>query len=163
MGWDFIPGATRKQIIEQCVNSNSHAKCIEKYSCWNELWTVWQKGNEKYILLFLLKKEKNAWGYKCMDEAQHPYYYNCPVRFFQIAPEINPIWRKEVVKFHKEQERRRLLVKSLRIGDIVRLSGVRPALYTIVQKLPVLVGKAVNGGLYRIPKSRVLGLVSKEN
>jgi len=40
------------------------------------------------------------WGYKLLYEADHPPYYNCPIDFLDLAPEVNAPWRRAVRSYY---------------------------------------------------------------
>ncbi|MFW7269205.1 hypothetical protein ACMAUO_14710 [Gluconacetobacter sp. Hr-1-5] len=55
-----------------------------------------------YIRCDLLERSGNMWGYKPLEEAMHPYYYSCPLRFLDMAPEQSAEWRAGVRTWHEE-------------------------------------------------------------
>ena len=48
----------------------------------------------------LLESEGREWGYKFLVEAEHPYYYSCPLRYLDMAPVQSSEWRERVHRFH---------------------------------------------------------------
>jgi len=51
----------------------------------------------------LLESEGREWGYKFLVEAEHPYYYSCPLRYLDMAPQRCATWRARVHAFHQQQ------------------------------------------------------------
>lgn len=164
---------TRKAVLGICTqnwSSNTYyGRCIAKYRHGRELWTVWERTEHKsgevvdrYISLFVLQYQNDTWGAKEYREEVHPYFYTCPVRFLELAPEVrNQAWRDLVVKHHKEMGRRRELVKQVKKGDVVRCIHVNPDRYLVLALSP-MIGRAANGGVYRVPKTRVVEIVNQQ-
>ncbi|PAU54105.1 hypothetical protein BZL41_22825 [Pseudomonas sp. PIC25] len=54
----------------------------------------------------LIDSYQGQWGYKSLSEQVHPYFYNCPLHFLDLAPDgINEEWRRYVRLHHQEQAR----------------------------------------------------------
>lgn len=53
-----------------------------------------------YIRCDLLEQHGDEWGYKPLDESMHPYYYNCPLAYLELAPVQCPEWREHVRAYH---------------------------------------------------------------
>ncbi|ATN36828.1 hypothetical protein ACO34A_23920 (plasmid) [Rhizobium sp. ACO-34A] len=51
----------------------------------------------------LLGQSSGWWGYKTLEEAAHPYYYSCPLRYLEMAPEKSSEWRDRVRAHHAGQ------------------------------------------------------------
>lgn len=126
------------------------------------LWAVQQwTGDEPFIACYLLygpvrpSDDPYACGYKGLDEAMHPYYFNCPVKYLDMAPEKCPEWREKV---RAEAARKGT---KLRVGDIVTLrSSVK--VVRIIQLRP-LKGIDLEGPYiqWRIPRGLLTGEVFK--
>jgi hypothetical protein len=52
-----------------------------------------------YIHCDLMEFSQGQWGNKPLEESMHPYYYTCPSRYLDMAPEQCPEWR-ETVRWH---------------------------------------------------------------
>jgi hypothetical protein len=162
--------ASRKYAIRTCtrtrITNEYRLECIAKARFNNELWTVWERSVlktnetvENFIVLYVLLPQDGFWSYQQYDEEMNPQHYKCPVRFLELAPNVkSQRWRDMVVAQHKEAIRRKELVKQLKPGHVVRCSYVNPDRY-VVMNLSPLVGRAYNGGVYRIPKTRVVEIV----
>jgi hypothetical protein len=83
MGWYGTPGATKTQLKKEIL---SDYKPIAHKMVGNELWMVVEgSGDFKYIVLALMSCNDGCWGYKPMQECAHPYYYGCPMKFFDMV------------------------------------------------------------------------------
>jgi len=51
----------------------------------------------------LLESEGHEWGYKSLVEAEHPYYYSCPLRYLDMVPQRCATWRARVHAFHQQR------------------------------------------------------------
>ncbi|MCY1557711.1 hypothetical protein D9M68_945840 [compost metagenome] len=52
------------------------------------------------IYCHLLESSGGDWGYKSLVEAEHPYYYSCPLRYLDMVPTQCAVWRERVHCFH---------------------------------------------------------------
>jgi hypothetical protein len=165
MGWT-IPYHTyeKHQIIEECTRGGEYSKCIAKSCSGNELWTVWEdKLGKRFIVLFLLRKDRDGpWGYKDMDETMHPYFYNCPQKFLDMVPVACPEWREEVRIYKQKVRTRRAMLKRLEVGSVVKCKNSKPDTFVVTSLKPLL-GRAVNGMCYKIPKRRIHEIVQERN
>lgn len=109
MGWDFVQGKTKKDVIADLTRKTPFRETLTKAIRGNVLWTVerWFKADgweEPVIGCYLLGAEKGfGWGYKGMCESMHPYYYSCPAKFLDMAPVQCPEWREKVESFHAKE------------------------------------------------------------
>lgn len=114
MGWLFLYGASRKDVIAECIADNEHSRTLRHCARGNVLWVLRESGpkgeSKRYIMCFLLQRDNSTgdWGYKDMDESMHPCYYTCPVSYLDAASEpVNKYaaeWRqavREVTRFSK--------------------------------------------------------------
>ncbi|MDR0458503.1 MAG: hypothetical protein LBH10_05705 [Burkholderiaceae bacterium] len=118
MGWTYIDGATRADVIcELTRREDSHsvsAQVIAHALRGNVLWTVCvltakhdsaiaglaAGQSTRFIGCNLLARDSTGWGYKDMAEAVHPYYYTCPLSYLDMAPEASHSWRAGVRAYH---------------------------------------------------------------
>lgn len=109
MGWDFIQGATKQDVIaeltgyDSCIKHKSRRERGE--SC---LWMLNRLADGRVIItLALLEKSRIGWGYKLVDESMGPCYYSCPVDFIHEATipvnEFAKEWRNKVSMWHLER------------------------------------------------------------
>jgi hypothetical protein len=135
MGWLFPYGATRKSLIadrtqpwerqvgEMLVRSECLKHCFRGGSFRGVLWTVWRRTfvvagvevqkEERWIGcdLFQYSKDNDGFGYKDMTEAEHPYFYSCPLGYLSEVPIDkfggNEEWRAIVIEHQRRQAEKR--------------------------------------------------------
>lgn len=111
MGWLFPYGMSRKELITDCLRGwhspNGSSQSIAHCTRGNILWVVWERYTqstghfERVILCIMLQRSKDGWGYKDMDEAMHPYYYTCPLKYLKMVPHVqSKEWREGVKSYH---------------------------------------------------------------
>ena len=67
---------------------------------------------ERWIGCDLLRSQRGfGWGYKDMDESMGPYFYSCPLKYFDLVP-IEKFgghaeWRATVRRYHQRQAEKR--------------------------------------------------------
>lgn len=128
MGWTF--GYSSKD--DTIRNILSDGRFVDKTLVGNEFWTVMhsEQENTNVIVLFLLEKEGKSWGYKVMDEGQHPYYYKCPKSFLRLAPVLSEDWRKGVQAYHdKKAQSRRARHEAYTSLGLVKVKGALGGIY----------------------------------
>ena len=98
MGWTFSDSwKTKDDVITDILRDGNF---IDKTLKGTELWTIMQDAaGARFIVLFLLAKERGSYGYKVMDESMGPYYYKCPVSFLDRVPATNHEWRAKVYAY----------------------------------------------------------------
>lgn len=125
MGWIFylLP---RSDLIQKLVQPQEteegrleiidHEVCDHEV-CDNVLWSVVELTakvggvhhdlapgqSRRFIRCDLLAEYTGLWGYKELVEAMHPFYYSCPERFLDMAPEVCPDWRQRVRAYHADR------------------------------------------------------------
>lgn len=150
---------TRKDVIRHLIKDDEpRLKTLAHCVRGNILWTVQKWDNTAdpfigcYILLGPVKGDGNdpyACGYKGMDESVHPYYYNCPVRYLDMAPEVCPEWRA-IVRKHAAAR-----ATKLKVGLIAELKTCTIPAVEITSVKP-LRGRA-NWTTYRLTRSLLSG------
>lgn len=121
MGWFYTQGATRQDIIQELTGDRWETdkfRTLAKYSNgFTQLFAVHEVEYEgeikRFIALYLLQRSRYGWGYKPMDEACHPYYYACPLKYLEMAPETCKEWRDGVRNYWKRRKDQRRVVKEL--------------------------------------------------
>lgn len=131
MGWTTsCSWRSRQDVIDRrlqdCFYVNDKNKQI-KYTLLGHsdrppvLWTLWERtiidlntsdfSTITFIGCDLISSgprgKNKEWGYKDMCESAGLYYYSCPLKFLEAAPEENPEWRKGVRKWHADAAARR--------------------------------------------------------
>jgi len=132
------------------------AEALQTATYGKEVWAVQKhyETGENMIVLYLLYKCDGIWGFKDIPECMGPYYFKCPLKFLEMAPEVNANWRDGVREYHKEQKRRKGLLKKLKLGAKIKLNGrCLPNVFVVTHMKPLL--GANNGLTYKIPKTRI--------
>lgn len=133
MGWLFRD-ITRQELIadrtaswerltgDLLVQSSSLAHCVRGNVFSGILWGVWERKflineiesqpSERWITCDMIQCKRNeGWGYKDLSEADHPYFYSCPMSYLELVPiELyggNASWRKDVIDHHQRQREKR--------------------------------------------------------
>ena len=83
-----------------------YGKVLASHAIGNQLWRVVEVRTEgeadarRYIALDLLRSQGNyGWGYKDLTESMGPYYYTCPVAYFDMVLDPGGCateWRQKV-------------------------------------------------------------------
>lgn len=129
MGWDYVRGKTRDWLVNDCIKDSDwaiddHRRCTRKTLAYrlvfqrghcsgdpsHVLWSVKHDvvtnalgivlEESKYILCTLIQKCQGEWGQKDMTESCHPYWYDCPLEFLDLAPVACQQWRDIVQNQH---------------------------------------------------------------
>lgn len=116
MGWTYVR-TSRDQLIRELTateeTDHGRREVIDHALIDNVLWSVVRitakqvglrglAAGESVCIIYcdLLEASGNEWGYKSLVEAEHPYYYSCPLRFLAMAPEQCATWRARVHSYH---------------------------------------------------------------
>jgi len=118
MGWSHTAGATKSDIVRDCIRVQGWGEgreglAIKHCIRGNVLWTVHvirdvatKAEVQRFIGCFLLRSDPGyGWGYKDMDESSGPCYYSCPLAYLDMVtcPEDTPYakaWREKVQTYH---------------------------------------------------------------
>jgi len=116
MGWTFVR-LTRDQVIRELTapHNGEHirSEIVDHTLFDNVLWSVVRVTakragvmNPVFMLdeidngCHLLESAGGEWGYKSLIEAEHPYYYSCPLHYLDMVPTQCAEWRERVHHFH---------------------------------------------------------------
>lgn len=131
MGWTHTAGATKSDIIKDCIRvqgwgESREGLAIEHCVRGNVLWTVHvirevttHAEVARFIGCFLLRSNPGyGWGYKDMDESMGPCYYSCPLGYLDMVPCPDNVpyakaWREKVRAYH---------ANTIKLSDGLRLS-----------------------------------------
>lgn len=162
MGWLFLNNRSKSDLVtELTATEESEARRWETVAhCvrGNVLWTVVDFTDKakavckRVITCHLLERgaDGRSWGYKSMDESVHPYYYSCPLKYLEMAPDTaNEDWRIEVRRYHADRAPRK--VKK---GQKVQIVGSAIP-WVVIRSLRPLLGE-YDGQVYKVPR-RALG------
>jgi len=158
MGWMF-----RKCSMQELIQDRLGYDCIEHERKviahalrGSVLWTVNQithretGASDVFIGCDLLRKDGEWCGYKDMEESMGPHHYSCPMKFLDMAPERNPVWRERVREYHRQRARR------FSVGQRVEVIGCTVPWVRITSTNP-LTGEY--GGVHYNLKRSLLGEV----
>jgi hypothetical protein len=108
MGWTSSREWTTKGALKESVRREMEGRILSEAvggggKEWWLLCNPWSgpgvsttEERAPVIAVFLLEKARGEWGYKDLSECEHPYYYGCPLRFLDAAPETCKEWRETV-------------------------------------------------------------------
>lgn len=169
MGSYFGIGSTRREMIEEVSQSweNETTKVTRLRYCTrgNTLYALMQTEKKdqpttRWILVALLLRASDGWGYKPMDESMGPCEVDCPLEYLNEATEpVNDWareWRERVRASAKKRERAKSIKVVLAPGDTVYLEGAAKPIgeVTLIRKgaaLP-LYRSSDNGRVYRFSR-----------
>lgn len=161
MGWTFTHGQSRAELIRLRTQGwdetdGTKYRCLDHRVVGNNLWTVFEKQSphphvptERTIVLFMMQKSGESWGYKDIPEECGPYELSCPLQFLDMVPlPESPFaaeWREKVRKYHARVN------QPITIGqEIMLLDGKR---YTVLEVKPSIKASPVGGNkVYNIPR-----------
>jgi len=179
MGSYYTDGASRKDIIREVIQGWSRedgtgTQTLKHCARGNVLYVVHETTTPeetfRFIGVYLLLRSRDGWGYKPMDESMHPYYYNCPVSYIELAEEKpktgglgadSDKWRENV------RANAALRARKFAVGQIVEsvcpLSyGGKPVNRFVVVRMPKTGASIVCedadhrvGGLLRVKKTYI--------
>ena len=143
MGWLFACNRNhdRQACIEELRRPSRYGegqRLLKSTVVGNHHWYVAEiiATGERYIGLDLMQSgyPQHGWGYKDMTESCGPCYYDCPLGFLDLVPNVpepyGAEWREKVRQHHaKRADKRRNPPKP---GDLVSYGGTT---YTLVQNL----------------------------
>jgi hypothetical protein len=174
MGTSYTYGATKASIIADITKNwgDGHTgivhTCKEKKTVGNTVYSLWEKKSPegisllKYIRIDLLVSSRGyGWGYKGLDESMHPFYYDCPLKWFEEVPCPNESAANYRIKCaeqqaYKKDEKARLknVLENIKPGDTLSLINSSIPQVTVIQSDPKIIGVYMNCR-YRIPKTMI--------
>lgn len=119
---------TRSEMLRELRGQESRGKIIASKVVGSQHWYVLERDGKRLIGLDLLSQSRKEHGYKPMDESMHPYYYNCPAKFLDLAQPMlcdNRYaleWRQKVRDLDLENKSKG---SQKRLGDVVEYNGLR--------------------------------------
>jgi hypothetical protein len=115
MGWDISYDMSKADQVADLVKGWSEegrgCRFLAHSVRGNVLYAVGQnftagepeRFEDRWIFVCLLRKDRGyGWGYKDMDESMGPYYYNCPLKFLDMAPVACEEWREGGARVARE-------------------------------------------------------------
>jgi len=98
MGWDYGRETVKemKNRMRDEYEREGYQLLAEKTEG-SEWWIVLETpAGDRVITLVLVDRRGASVGVKVIPEYMGPYYYKCPTRFFDLAPNGNSEWRAAV-------------------------------------------------------------------
>jgi hypothetical protein len=163
MGWLYSTSwGNKRELINHLCDGNG-LKTIAKCVRGNVLYTVqvqYQKEDapeNRFIGVYLLASNVargEGWGYKDMCESMHPYYFGCPLKYFDLVPTAEcEEWR---AKCRAEAARKAIKVK---VGAIITLKqGCTPNRFRCTSVRPLRGEAEPAGGNYKIPRRYIVSV-----
>ena len=121
MGWMF-PYHTeeRKTLIadrvktfeDENVKSEVLRHCVRGNNLWKLMQVTYKTNGEvqRYVALDMMAKSDGVWGYKDLDDASGPCYYNCPLSYVEACTELNvgyaTKWRQSVREYWADKRKK---------------------------------------------------------
>jgi hypothetical protein len=130
MGWLYPYHTTTKKMLVDDILATwkrsegiVHAtKCVK-----DGMWIlVTPKGYDCKIIGLYLMEKRGTWGYKDMEEASGPFYFDCPLDWLSQAPVQNQNWRDAVIEHHEKKEVARVACKVAKARLEVNKSYLLP-------------------------------------
>lgn len=151
MGWYGSYKSSKADEVAEC-SKGALAKSLKG----SVLWTVREGTKDngekiKFIGCDLIEKHGDNWMHKPLDESMHPYYYSCPLKFLEMAPEACPEWRAKVREFHARAARKFAVGDTVKLIPNVKVRGTPIDELKLVSVKP-LVGWSPAFGNVRIAK-----------
>ncbi len=151
MGWDLTKDATKADIVRELTKTRPGFHTLFHQVVGNTLWAIVRTTDNAEIVCYLLTHQKGyGWGYKSgMPESVHPYQYDCPLEFLDLAGETCAKWREAVRKYHR----------TLTIGQTFTLQGVDDPTISPVTLVEItsrkIVGRDKHGRRWRINRAQL--------
>lgn len=101
-----------------------------------------------FIGVFLLRQSQGQWGYKAMDEDQHPYYYGCPESILKLSTCMEPsavAWREKNRALRTAEKDAKDFAAGLKEGDSFEWNGERIEYVRPYHKASYVIGRSVRG------------------
>lgn len=166
MSWDgCYDWETKNDVINDIIKTlNTHPNHLIKHQViGNHFWFVADSVEGKFIGLYLLSKDRRdgIWMRNGMCEESEPYYYDCPLSFLGLAPVASEDWRKKVREYHTGKKQRKEMLSKIRRGTILALNNSRNYKVTETNGKKIFAIELPHGTtLYRIPKTRIIGIIN---
>lgn len=126
MGWTSL---RMKEPVKEWFKN--HVECNGKYTVLDSALVKRKvlygaiknnQTNEVFCLIFLVSwsKDYDNFAYKDMDETVNPYYYDCPLKIFNLLTDLinqneySKEWRKKVLEYHS-------INKEVKFGKVIQL------------------------------------------
>lgn len=166
MGTSWLMNKTDKSgVVKVIIADIAGRRTIAHSVKGNTLWVVhslYQNGElvRKDIVCYRLSKDRKSgqWGWKDIPECFHPYYYDCPLKFLDLAPTTSLEWREKVRQYWADQSRKII------VGETYRTVGLNfPTIFTVETiRRRTYIGRGENGSRYALQRKHI-GVRREEN
>lgn len=88
MGWLYTFEHDKERFLNDILRPSLNYCIVDKAVRGNEVYALMESKTDglRFISVLLISKARGeGWGYKEMDEAMAPYYYNCPARILDAS------------------------------------------------------------------------------
>lgn len=155
MGYLFT-GNTKQELIEELTGEDTQIVTHKHALRGNHLWAIQEakQDNHTFIIVFLLARDAEGWGYKAVSESMGPTAVDCPLKFLKMVPcpdsSYARDWRERVRAAATRKNQRKSMINEARVGDTVVLeNGYNPASVELVSTKP-MIGSDRSGNRFRI-------------
>lgn len=166
MGTSWLVNKTDKAgVIKVIIADLPGRRTIAHSVKGNTLWVVhsfYQNGELKHkeIVCYRLSKDRQSgqWGWKEIPEGFYPFYYDCPLKFLDLAPTTYLVWREKVREYWKDQSRK------IVVGETYHTVGLHcPTIFTVEEvRRRTYIGRGENGSRYALQRKHI-GAKHEEN
>lgn len=170
MGWT-IGWRSKQEVIEHVLKGHGeHLEVVDKSLAGNQLYVLYRNTTtgKRFIALYLLKGERvnrfdrmPNWGYKDMDEAMGPCYYDCPERLLAQSDCDSPYaigWREACRQVRKNRAVNKAFLASLKPGDHFMFGESRVEYRGTMTRRgrTIYIGRSLkDGATYRYAQNRI--------
>jgi hypothetical protein len=180
MGWFYSSDCRSKNsLVDSLIrdanfrSSDGECRTLKHRIVGNHLWMALEqtpagKDTSRFVVLYLLHQSDGCWGYKSMDEAMGPYYYDCPQSVIDACgPTSNnyaQAWRDKVIAHRRHNADRKALVATLKRGDVVSLDDDDSKRFRVSSVGRNIIGVSLqDGAFYGLPAKRITAVYKHED
>lgn len=158
MGWTFT-NQSRSDLIRELSDSNrfSNWTIIKSTVIGNRHWFLCHHfENDEYMIgLDLLSKGRHEYGFKTISEDMQPFYYDCPMSYFEYpTTNASAIEWRNTCKTKREQNKKQKKTYKPGIQLTLGTGWVYTLLYPAGKRLGWIVKRSDNTE-WRMPFSRL--------
>lgn len=133
MGWTitnkyYFENDIKENVLKYCFSEKNREK-IEHIEVKNKVaYMIYNENGKKFALIYLLRQNKNEFGYKDMDVTMCPCYFDCSKKFYNMVKEIYvgervigyvQEWLDNYIKYHDKKKQEKDKRNKLKIGTLI--------------------------------------------